>query len=200
MLENDILSCLTSFSALLDTNYLIHLGHSGKTVSFKLGFSKNDCYHLMGLHHLRDRKDNRGRNYIFDELLKSEKARKNISSSKYINQNILDRIHYTGILEQIIDDNDTIFRYNPKSTFFYSTIKAEYLLDNSINGQELYIFLDKRECSDERFCRSLFPKSIVDYTNKQTKWTLLYKEKIILGKSSVVLFHNKNYKLQDNPT
>lgn len=193
MIENDILSCIASFSTLLDTHYNIHLGRSGKTISFQIGFSKQDCYHLMGLHHLEDRKDNRGRNFIFDELLKSEEKRKNIASSSYIDQNIIDRIYYTGKLEQILDDNKTIFRYNQKSNYPYSQIEAEYLLDNFIDNREIYIFIDKRENSEERFCRSLFTKSNLDYTKRQAKWTLLYKEKVISDNSSIILFHNKNY-------
>ena len=78
MIEDSILKCLTSFSKLLDTRYIMHLGRAGKTVSFEIGFTKHDCYHLMGLHYLKDRRDNRGRNYIFDELLASADARKHI--------------------------------------------------------------------------------------------------------------------------
>ena len=157
LIENSILECLTSFSKLLDTHYTIHLGRAGKTISFEIGFTKHDCYHLMGLHYLEDRRDNRGRNYIFDGLLTSADARKHIATSSFIDDNVRDRILFTGMLETLLDDNDTIFRYNPKRLQFFSRIKAEYLLNNTAHDREVFIFLDKREGSDERFCRSIFP-------------------------------------------
>ena len=86
----------------------------------------------MGLHYLEDRRDNRGRNYIFDELLSSEDARKHVASSSCIDDNVRDRILFTGMLEKLLDDNSTVFHYNHKRLQFYSRIEAEYLLDNCL--------------------------------------------------------------------
>ncbi|MBR1477535.1 MAG: hypothetical protein IJ608_06200 [Lachnospiraceae bacterium] len=195
MIEDSILECLTSFCKLLDTRYTIHLGRAGKNLSFDIGFDKQDCYHLMGLHYLQDRRDNRGRNYIFDELLSSADARNHIASSSFIDDNVRDRILFTGMLEKLLDDNSTVFRYNRKRLQFFSQIEAEYLLDNIAQGQEVYLFLDKREDSEDRFCRSIFPKTNRDYSFGQARWTLLYKKKYLPDGTESVLYHNKNYVL-----
>ena len=193
MIEDSILKCLTSFSKLLDTRYIMHLGRAGKTVSFEIGFTKHDCYHLMGLHYLKDRRDNRGRNYIFDELLASADARKHIATSTFFDDNVRDRILFTGMLETLLDDNNTIFHYNPKRLQFFSRIKAEYLLDNTAHNREVFIFLDNRKDSNERFCRSIFPKTSRDYAFGQARWTLLYKKKLLSDGTETILYHHKGY-------
>ena len=197
MIEDSIFECLTSFVKLLNTRYTIHLGRAGKTAAFEIGFTKHDCYHLMGLHYLEDRRDHRGRNFIFDELLVSADARRHIAESSFIDDNIRDRIRFTGMLEALLDDNSTIFRYNPKRLPFFSRIKAEYLLDNIAYGREVYLFLDKRRDSDERFCRSIFPRTTHDYSTGQTIWTLLYKEKNLPDGTTAILYHHKGYKLPE---
>lgn len=197
MIEDSILECLTSFCNLLNTRYTIHLGRAGKTTSFDIGFNKQDCYHLMGFHYLEDRRDNRGRNYIFDELISSADARKYMADSSFIDDNIRDRILFTGMLEELLDDNSTVFRYNPRRLQFFSQIEAEYLLDNTSHKREVYLFIDKRKDSDDRFCRSIFPKTTLDYTYGQAKWTLLYKKKYLPDGSESVLYHNKNYVLHN---
>ena len=160
---------------------------------FSLDFTKEDCYHLMGLHYLKDRKDNRGRNYIFDELMASSEARSHIALSSFIDENVSDRIHFTSLLESLLDDNHTIFRYNPKRLRFYTMIQADYLLDNYSDGREVYLFLDKRASSDFHFCRSIFPKRDRDYTDGQAKWTLLYKEKRKAGEAPAILYKHLGY-------
>lgn len=193
MIEQDILTCLQSFTKLLDTTYVFHLGRAGKHMRFSLDFSKEDCYHLMGLHYLKDRKDNRGRNYIFDELMESEDARAHMAMSEFIDENVRDRIHFTSLLETMLDDNHTIFRYNPKRLRFYTMIEADYLLENFPENREVYLFLDKRTTSAYHFCRSIFPKKDRDYTDGQAKWTLLYKEKTKAKGEPTVLYRHIGY-------
>ena len=193
MVENNILNCLQSFSKLLDTEYIFHLGRAGKHMRFSLDFTKEDCYHLMGLHYLKDRKDNRGRNYIFDELMASPDARAHIALSSFLDENVCDRIHFTSLLESLLDDNHTIFRYNPKRLRFYTMIQADYLLDNISGEREVYLFLDKRTSSAFHFCRSIFPKRDRNYIDGQAKWTLLYKEKQKAGEEPVILYKHRDY-------
>ena len=54
---------------------------------------------------------------------------------------------------------------------------------------DVYLFLDKRSDSDERYCKSIFPRTNHDYEAGQAVWTLLYKEKIVNGVSTVLYQH-----------
>ena len=80
-------------------------------------------------------------------------------------------------MENILDDNRLIFRYNNKANSF-SLIHAEYLLSTDYNQDIVYIFLDKIGNGDQFFCRSFFPKTGKDYTEGQARYALLYKEKV----------------------
>ena len=85
------------------------------------------------------------------------------------------RVHFMSLLEQMIDSNDTIFKYNKKANT-YSMIEADYLLENKMENRNLFLFLSKAD-GDQYFCRSFFPKEKMDYSKNQASWTLLYKKK-----------------------
>ena len=206
--EQTLYQCLIAFQKLLDTKYHIVLGRSGKSVSFDLTFTEYDCHHLIGIHYLLDRPDRRSRAKIYEELVSSKEYREHIASSDFWTEKVVDRVSCTTILEQLIDDNRAIFRYNPKRANFHSQIKAEYLMansqvmisvpdpdSNSAMGsplRDVYLFLDKRSDSEERYCKSIFPRTDHDYVTGQSVWTLLFKEKIVNGVSTV-LYQHKGY-------
>ena len=196
-----LLDCATAFYKLIGTKYHIVLGKSGKSISFDLTFSRYDCHHLMGIHYLSDRPDRRSSAKIFEEMITSAEYRTHIASSDFWSKKLADRIACTSVLEQLIDDNNTIFHYNNKGATFQTQIRAEYLMANSnipISEDKLrdvYVFLDKKDNSDDRFCRSIFPRTTRDFTIGQPKWTLLYKKKYLPDGTESVLYHNKNYVL-----
>lgn len=85
-----------------------------------------------------------------------------------------------------MDDNRTIFKYNQKANL-YSVIEADYLMENSMESQNLFLFLSQSE-GEKFFCRSFFPEEKMDYTKNQASWTLLYKKKIdrLTGKERIL--------------
>ncbi len=92
-------------------------------------------------------------------------------------------------IEHLLDANELIFRYNEKLHKF-SLIQANFLMSTGYEGNEIYIFLAKKE-TGEYFCRSFFPKGNKDYTIGQTKYTLLYKEKINIATRESVVQYNR---------
>lgn len=159
---------------LLEIEYYFVLGRKGKQIEVKLNFDKKDFFHLMGLQKCKDiseLKQDRGK--IFDELLKGNLYDKIKKSVFY--KSIEDRLFYLINLEELIDSNNTIFKYNQK-LFKYSKIEARFLLENTISERILYLFLDS---IDEKnfFCRSFFPKGNMDYARNQPEWKVLRKEK-----------------------
>lgn len=202
MKPETLLACVQAFDNLIGTKYNIHLGRAGKLATFTITIEKEDCFHLMGLHYLQDRIDNRNRGKIFDDLLTDPKYRHRIASSRHWSEELSNRVACVTILEQLLDDNSAIYRYNPKRLFFQSHISAEYLMahtDYAITtdfSSDIYLFIDKRDQnieSSERFCKSIFPKGGLDFTKYQAKWTLLYKEKVSPNGSSTVLYKHNSY-------
>ncbi len=172
----DITDCINAFVPLLHTEYEIILGRKGVAVTIRLAFDKKDCFHLMGLQYLKDYPElNRDRGKIFDELAEGIISVDKLEASVFYHK-IKERINFLPLLEDILDSNDTIFRYNKKANI-YSVIDADYLLKNNMESRNIFLFLSKKK-DDTYFCRSFFPEEKMDYTRNQASWTLLYKRKI----------------------
>lgn len=174
----DILTSISAYEKLLDVEYQITLGKKKKTLSFVISFQKINFPHLAGLHYLEDIPDifRSSRDIIFDKILSGIISKKQIESSVFYPQ-IKDRIEYLSYLEQIIDSNETIFRYNPQTEAF-SAIQAEFLMKNEIQSRNVFVFLSQEKSSGKYFCRSFFPQTDKDYSENQAKWALLHKKKI----------------------
>ena len=183
---HNIFDCVQAFIPLLNTEYDIILGRKGVLAHLVLQFDRKDCFHLMGIQYLRDRPQfNRSRDRIFDEILNGTIMPSEAESSVFYGK-IKERVNLLPHLEQIIDSNDTVFKYNEKILSF-SSIQAEYLMENSVHQREVYLFLSKNK-DNIYYCRSFFPKEDLDYTKGQASWTLLYKAKreISSGKETVL--------------
>ena len=120
----NVIDCINAFIPLLSTEYELVLGRKGVAVTLRILFDKKDCFHLMGLQYLVDTPElSRDRSKVFDAIEKIE------SSDFY--KKIEQRIHFLPLLEQMIDSNDTVFKYNKKANM-YSMIEADYLMENNI--------------------------------------------------------------------
>ena len=66
----------------------------------------------MGLQYLVDRPElSRDRGRVFDEIADGTITIEKIESSDFYNK-IEQRVHFLPLLEQMIDSNDTVFKYN----------------------------------------------------------------------------------------
>lgn len=188
----NIYDCVDAFFPLLNTEYEIILGRKGVSTALNIGFDKRDCYHLMGLQYLVDRPElNRDRGKIFDAMRERSITLEQVESSDFYSQ-IENRIHFLPLLEELLDNNETVFKYNQKANCF-SMIQANYLMKNHIEGRNLFLFLSLNK-DNKYFCRSFFPQDQKDYTQNQASWTLLYKKKIYIstGKEAILYNHLKN--------
>ena len=175
---SDILASAKLFSRLLDVEYQILLGKKRKNFLLNIYFEKLHFYHLAGLHHLKDFADTlKGdRDSVFDSILNGNITQSELETSKFYPQ-IKDRIEYLAYLEQIMDSNETVFKYNPRHEAF-SAIQADFLLKNEMHFRNIFTFLSEEKSNGKYFCRSFFPQIDKDYSKGQTNWTLLYKKKI----------------------
>lgn len=185
----NVYDCVASYRRLLGIEYKFILGRKGQKVAFSLRFEKSECHHLMGLQYLKDIPKLRGSSSrIFDKLEAEEIPLSLIEGSKYYCQ-IEDRVHFMTLLEEMIDDNDTVFKYNSKKQP-NSKIKAEFLLENIMDKRKVFLFIDKRE-DEGYFCRSFFPENTRDFSKGQPRYTLLYKEKINLTTGERIVLYDK---------
>ena len=160
--------CGKAFEKLLEIQYRIIIGRKGKTVELVIGFSKLDFHHLMGLGKLKDlriAKQNRGS--VFDEIIIGSTTYETLAKSRYLPQ-IENRFEPLALIEQLLDDNRLVFRYNVKLNQF-SLIEADYLLSTPLENSDIYIFIAEHKDTGKYFCRSFFPKEKKDYTEGQPR-------------------------------
>ena len=125
--------CAKAFEKLLEIQYRIIIGRKGKTVELVIGFSKLDFHHLMGLGKLKDlRIAKQNRSSVFDEIIIGSTTYETLAKSRYLSQ-IENRFEPLALIEQLLDDNRLIFRYNAKLNQF-SLIEADYFI-NSVGKQ-----------------------------------------------------------------
>jgi hypothetical protein len=175
-----LLLCAKNFSNLLDTRYHIIIGRKGKTVELWIEFKGMDFHHLMGLGKLKDLRISRqNRQKVFSSILDSTITYSAIDKSRYFSQ-IENRFAPLANIEHLFDSNKLIFRYNDKQNQF-SLIEADYLLSTPFSGNDVYIFIAKKDNSHLYYCRSFFPRVDKDYTIGQAAYTMLFKEKITVS-------------------
>lgn len=199
--------CAIEFQKLFNIHYKIILGRKGKETELILTFEKKEFFHLIGLQKLTDLPYLRTNSEkIFDSIMNGTITYDNIRKSNFFQENeknnmhgIEERIDYFVNIEKIFDSNNLVFKFNNNINKM-SKINAEYIFENIDFRKNIYVFIDSRSKDNYKFCRSFFPKNATDYTARQTKMTLLYKEKIdILSKTSIIQLNNiksKNKSLQ----
>ena len=166
-----------TFKRLLGYKYRFVIGRKGIKKEFWLDFDRADFHHLCGLHKLKDiaQLQQGMRSRVFDEILAGNITEELIEKSEFFSDMSM-RIEPLSHLEEMLDNNELIFRYNEKVQKF-SVIRADYLLEEEILRTRTFLFLGGREGSDIQMCRTFFPLQRVDYTEGQPKYTLLRKEK-----------------------
>ena len=190
----DILTSAKAYLNLIDIEYQLILGRKNKTIALSIYFDENQFFHLAGLQYLEDRPDilRSRRAVVFNKILKGIISKQLIESSSFYKE-IKERVDYLAYLEQILDSNKTIFKYNPKLDTF-SSISADFLMKNEIQMRNIFTFLSQDKAIGKYFCRSFFPQIDKDYSEGQTTWTLLYKKKIqkSTGQETVLYDRFKN--------
>ena len=157
-------TCAVGFHQLLTYQYHIVAGRKGRTIYFTISF-------------------------IMQEILSGNLTLSHAQRSVFFKQ-MEPRLKPLAHLEEFLDSNEIVFRYNSKVHAF-SAIQADYLLQNSFEGTPVYLFLARRMGEDTQVCRTFFPKSEKDYAEGQPRYTLLKKEKLNLQTGDTIIQYDR---------
>lgn len=187
-----LLRCAKNFERLTHFQYRIIIGRKGRTIELKITFSITDFHHLAGLHKLVDiSKVNAGkRETLFWKILSGEIDEELLMESCHYPK-MRSRLHSLQNLEEFLDSNELVFRFDRKKVKGSSSIRADFLLQNDFEGMTTYLFIAPRREKDTQLCVSFFPKGRTDYAYKQEKFTLLYKEKRDLQTGETIVQYDK---------
>lgn len=193
----------TAYAKLLNTEYYFCLSWKGKGFEVRLRFFKADFHHLEGIGQLNDLDIHaESGNITFDKSLNGDIYVEDLSKScKFEESKVQNKIDFLHLLEQAIDNNEWVFRYNSDNDK-RSEIQAELFLFTNVDGNDIYVYIDRRDNrKSDYYCRSFVVNPDYDKKQNQKKLTTLWKEKIDLttGKSKV-LYRFKNFVPSDLKT
>lgn len=180
----------SAYKKLLNIEYYFCLSWKGKGFEVRLRFLKSDFHHLEGIGQLSDLNIHaESGNITFDKSLNGDVKEEDLSQSyKFETEKIQNKIDFLYLLEQAIDNNEWVFRYNEDNDR-RSSIQAELFLFTDIDGNDIYVYIDRRDNrKSDYYCRSFVANPNYDKKQNQKKLTTLWKEKIDLstGKSKVL--------------
>lgn len=193
----DIQILAKDFERLFDIKYDLLLGRRNKAIEISIVFCDYDFHHLAGLHYLTDRiMLSRARDIVYWDIYNGVITDADIrKSSAY--EDIVDRLDVLNQIEHLIDTNNMIFRYSPKDNP-KSKIKANFVMQSFTNEkiEKAFIFLRYIDKSHRQVCcNSIFPYTDFDYTEYQTKLTLLKKIKIRISTGEILdSYISKSYR------
>lgn len=201
MIYIGIYSAAKAYQKLLDYEYQLVIVKNRNTepIELTLYFDKKEFHHLCGLHKLNDIEAVRTENRedIFDKIIQGVYTDSMFSNSEKFDT-IAERVSCVELLENILDDKNTVFKFN-NHVNKYSQIEADFIIKNESNSLRYYYFISQ---SDERakghyFGRSCFSRtqSERDYAIGHTTYNVLYKAKVNLKtKEKEELFIAPSYK------
>ena len=119
---------------------------------FQIGLSSSDG--AWKLKDLRIAKQNRGS--VFDEIIIGSTTYETLAKSRYLPQ-IENRFEPLALIEQLLDDNRLVFRYNAKLNQF-SLIEADYLLSTPLENSDIYNFYCRTQGHRKIFLSVFLPE------------------------------------------
>lgn len=185
-----------AYEKLLNTEYYFCLSWKNKGFEVRLRFFKEDFHHLEGIGQLKDLViHSESGNVTFDKSLKGDICVEDLSKScRFEKEKVQNKIDFLHLLEQAIDNNEWVFRYNEDNDK-RSEIQAKLFLFTNVGGNDIYVYMDYRNNrKSDYYCRSFVANPDYDKKQNQKKLTTLWKEKIdLITGESKVLYRYKNF-------
>lgn len=188
------LDAAIKWNSLQNTKYLLVLGHKKTTEYIDMTFRPEDFDHLSGMQYANDVDFGLHRNqYRGDKLvpaLLSGKLDNQLIEKSQSWQKISERLTAIIHLDDILDSEFSIYKFDRFKLPFHSDIKAVYCIYSETLQKGIFLFLDEENrCY---YCKSVFEKDCHDYRTNQTRWTVLKKEKTTEHGTETIFLH-KSY-------
>ncbi len=186
-----------TWNGLQNTTYYLLLGRAGKRFApVTLDFLPEDFPHLAGMQYANDVDFNISRTERFGDKLVTKVINKDfddtlIEKAENWSRRIEGRLRSILALEDTLDSDFLIYRFDSQKVKGSSRIDAEYVIKDKQTNFTFFVFVDEKD-SCRWYCKSIFPYESVDYTSGQSRLTVLKKQKCISG-TLVIDYTHKNY-------
>lgn len=191
------LSAAKEWLNLLDVSYVITIGHKNKAEKLTLTFQIEDFDHLSGIQHAEDIDFKLPRNKYRGKLLIPALLNNKIDADlieKSENWDLIaTRLHAIMHIQRILESDFAIYEFAPYKLSFHTSIKAAYCIYSKELECGIFLFIDKE--APRFYCKSIFQKDSRNFTEYQTEWTVLKKDKI-QNEILINLYTKETYKLE----
>lgn len=119
-----------SYEKMSNYNYefIIVRNRNSPKIKITLNFDKSKFYHLCGLHDLKIKSiQSEARENVFDKIVKGIYKDVLFQNNKNFSQ-IEDRIATLIRLEEMLDSNDTVFKFNSQMRHKGTKIQCDYII------------------------------------------------------------------------
>lgn len=177
-----------SYEKLLNKDFIITIDtKDGNTETIQVRFKKDNFYHLIGFHYLKDlpqldTKRNK-KNSIFNNVLQGNIKYNLIKSSSYFKK-IEDRICYFNNIDKLLLEK-IILDFDSCNVRFKTTIKCDYMFFKNNDGKYMHLSLAKDK---NHYPESFFVRDDNKYIKNQVVFDVISIKEIVKNK------HNKEKK------
>jgi len=171
--------------------YKITYGLKKKLHYVNIIFDNSDFCHLAGFQYLKDiQLPALSPAKLFNAVLNDEITAEQIQKAEKYETMVETRLVALINLEEALDNDIKLFRYNSKNYSFYTAIEAQYLIEGQAQNNNMFLFVKK---NDNYFtCLSIFIKDQSrDYSQNQQKLSILHIEKINLVTNEKTILFDK---------
>ena len=182
------------WKSISDYQYIFIYGYKKKLYTIKLTFSPSDFPHLAGFQYLKDLTLPRFTpaqtvNRILDGTITQDMVEKGADYEGLVKPRLMALV----ALENMLDNEFTLYSFEPRFYSFVTSINADYLIASHIDGTS-YVFMireGERSIVSDCVCCSTFVKDSRDYEQNQRPFTLLQKTKTNLTDNSILVLYTK---------
>lgn len=194
-----LLDAALAWRSLKETVYKILIGKKGKSHELTITFLDSEFYHASGIQHVDDVDFGLNKNEFWGHKLITAVIDGHIDGDRMVKSQHWPtektRLETMCKIENILDNDFSIFEFHGGRLPFHSEICAEYVIRSHVDGSLVFVFIDK-DHPGYYFCRSLFKNDDKDYSRNQPQWTILKKRKRVAG-AETTLFQHPKYKEEE---
>ena len=194
MSESLLLQAASVWKAISAYQYSFTYGYKKKLYTIRLTFSPADFPHLAGFQYLKDITIPRYSpaqtvNRILDGTITQDMIQRAVDYEELVKPRLMALV----ALENMLDNDFTLYSFMPRFYPFVTSINADYLIASHVDGTS-YVFMireGERSIVSDCICCSTFVKDIRDYEQNQRPFTLLKKTKTSLADNSSLILYTK---------
>lgn len=196
---DELQTCAKNFKKPIALEYRFLVGRKRKEASIRLRFAKEELFHLIGIHKLKDLAISTGSTaksflpMVMDGTITLKDLQK---SSFYSSAKLQERLYITQNIEPILDNPHMMFKYITERNR-WSKIDADYLItcEDQSHSTKINLFLAQKK--ESCCCESCLLSD--GYYSTRPKYTILLKEKTCLLTGENKLLHkHSTYNLVHN--